>query len=175
MIHGRICSTLQTSVNWGRYLGESTVRKVKKTNNIQYKQHLYDIPSGYANKQVHLYELNGSLKIYHRDTLLCEYTLQQISPKDIAKGKIVRVVSKNGTIGYKGVHYYIDYRFARKTIVIKERAETGELLFYYRRKDNYPGSGKGVHSLTSIYFFNHKKIVSLCCQYLLLFTDKDLL
>lgn len=122
----RFFHPLKANVNWKRWLHELEERTVTKYNEVQYKAQKYHVPPGYSGTRVEVIEYENEIEIYYRDTLLITH------PYNVplkAKRK-TRKISHNGTIGYLGNHYNIDYKLAGKTVEVQEINDGKNLLVY---------------------------------------------
>jgi transposase InsO family protein len=126
----RVYRPLEAPVNWGRYLGHRTRRKVRKTNLVQYCQHTYPIPAGHAGKLVDLCEYGGHLRVFSENTLLVEHVLQDALPLEEILQTHTRVVSQSGTFKFRKNTLYVGQKLAGKTVSVKVDEEEGRALVY---------------------------------------------
>lgn len=129
----RISRPMQLQVHWERWLGEFNSRKVTKYNEIKYKGHQFDVPSGYSGLRINLIEFDGTLEIYYHDQKLCAHPLPDFGQIIINK-KEFRKISKAGVIKYKGSGYSIDYKLAGKKVEVRELNEGSILLIYFQNQ-----------------------------------------
>lgn len=122
----RIFRPLQIKMNWNRWLSEATHRKVNKYNEISYKSQKFMVPSGYSGSPIDVIEYEDKIELYFKDKLLIVHPYNV--PPNLERKK--RKISKVGIIMYKGKHYYIDYKFAGKTVEVLEINQGKHLLVY---------------------------------------------
>jgi hypothetical protein len=125
----RISRPLETQIDWNQWINAYEKRKVNKFNEISYRKHTIQVPSGYVGCIVELLHLNDRFEVYHHDTLICT---SMKDPKEFVPGisRITRNISQNGTIQYKSHWYSIDYKLVGKKVEIQEGDE-GRTLFVY--------------------------------------------
>ncbi len=103
---------------------------MRKTNLVQYKRHTYPVPEGYSGKILDLFEFNGHLKIFHRDTFIIEHPVTHAVETAQILSEIKRVVAKSGMIRYNGIPLYLGYKLAGKTACLRVKEEEGKILAY---------------------------------------------
>ena len=122
----RIFPPLQIKMNWDRWLSEVSQRKVNKYYEISYKSQKFMVPSGYSGSRIDIIEQEDKIELYFKDKLLIIHPYNV--PLNLERKK--RKVSKTGIIMYKGKPYYIDYKFAGKTVEVLEINKGKNLLVY---------------------------------------------
>ena len=125
----RIYRPLECSINWDKWLYHSSQRKVSKYNEISYKTQKFEIPPGYSGSRVKIIEYEDKIDVFYRDDLIISHPYKP-TVESLKKQKKTRKITHNGTIGYNGTHYYIDYKLSGKTVKIQEANLGKELLIY---------------------------------------------
>jgi transposase InsO family protein len=122
----RVHRPLKATVNWERWLHEVEQRKVTKYNEISYKSQKFRLPPGYMGSRVDVIEYEDKLEIYYRERLIATHPYNV----PIKTRRKTRKISSNGSIMYKGVQHYIDYKLAGKTAEVQEINDGKNLLVY---------------------------------------------
>ncbi len=125
----RVYRPLEMVVNWDRWMAEDCTRKVNKTNFISYEGAQLAVPPGYFGMNIDVVRYQDRIELYSHEDLLITHPVQPIY-KLIGKKRITRKIAKNGTIGYRGIHYTINYKFRDETVEVQE-SNSGELLLIY--------------------------------------------
>jgi len=125
----RIYRPLKCSIHWDRWLYHSSQRKVSKYNEISYKTQKFKIPPGYCGSRVKIIEYEDKIDVFYRDNLIISHPYKP-TVKTLNKQKTTRKIAQNGTIGYNGIYYYIDYKLSGKTVEIQEANLDKDLLVY---------------------------------------------
>ena len=129
----RIYRPMETDIDWDRWLAETSTRKVTKYNYIHFETATYTVPSGYVGLNVNLLRFDSHLDIYYHDRLLISHPLDPII-ESIVKKKVTRTISAAGTIGYKGIHYSIDYKMRGYHVDVRESNDGQQILIYFQDK-----------------------------------------
>lgn len=125
----RIYRPLEITIDWERWLSDSAIRLVSKQNFIHFQGKKFAVPPGFAGLKVNLLVYDHKFQIYRENSLIIEYSLPQyVCSPDRAQ---IRTISKNGSIGYRGKYYTVDYKMAGRQIRVSESADGKELLIYY--------------------------------------------
>jgi hypothetical protein len=125
----RIYRPLKSTINWDKWLYQTSQRKVSKYNEISYKTEKFKIPPGYCGSRVKIIDHEDKIDVYYQDKLLITHPYQP-TIKSLNKQNTTRKISNNGTISYKGTQYYLDYKLSGKTVEIQEANLGKDLLIY---------------------------------------------
>lgn len=125
----RIYRPLEIAVNWDRWMAESFTRKVTKTNFIAYEGVQLAVPPGYAGMKIEVLHFQDRIELYNKENKLITHPRSPIY-LNIGKKGTTRKIAKNGTIGYGGIYYSIDYKLRGESVNIQE-SNSGELLLIY--------------------------------------------
>ncbi len=99
-------------------------------NLVQYDRQTYAVPPGFSGKLLDLFEFNGRLQIFHRDTFVIEHPVTRAVETTQILQEIKRVVARAGTIHYNGATLYLGYKLAGKTAYLQLKEEEGRILAY---------------------------------------------
>jgi transposase InsO family protein len=125
----RIYRPIEVAINWERWIADLDQRLVSKQNFIHFRGAKYPVPPGFAGLKVELMIYDQKFQLYRDNLLIQEYSLPQyIYSKNRDE---IRLISKNGTFGYKGKYYNLDYKMAGQQIRVSESADGKELHIYY--------------------------------------------
>ena len=125
----RIYRPIEKTINWDRWMAEMFTRKVIKTNFISYEGAQLAVPPGYSGLKIDVFHYQDRIELYSQNKLLITHPLAPLSSK-MKKKRTSRKIAKNGTIGYGGIHYSVNYKLRGETVNIQE-SNSGELLLIY--------------------------------------------
>lgn len=128
----RIHRPLEIEVDWNKWMCRVEKRKVTKTNLIHFQNQRFSVPIGFAGLLVDLQIYPDFLEIHRKGAFLISHSLDRVILDK--KSAQTRRIARNGTIGFQGQYYNVNYKRAGQEVTVQESSNGTELLIYYREQ-----------------------------------------